>query len=373
MKKYFLAVIILFIAISCSFNDGQEKVNNSELKTLITKAISGDKQANGKLSGLIDSDHIGKNQYNQLTVDAIKVNNKFFFAVTLEYPDPSLNIFAVYDENLKFYLLDKSLNGNISVECKNMDDNNLIFVQEYFLTKDVLKVSRFSIYKIQDTTVNLAYRSFAHLIKDQDTISQTITSLTNKYIITKINTTENPIQTASSDTFYYKSSQKKYLSKNNLFKYLVLNEINDFRWITIKPQLASNNNNGNTLEAENYSISLGKDWERVSKFTQTKYIKSKLTGELYFNNALHTKISVLQLPEGKKGEDYSLFKFNYPTNGVYKVRSTELNRQGENYVKIIEHSCGGNKYLLLLECPQNTYEKNKLIFENILDSFFIEC
>ena len=62
-----------------------------------------------------------------------------------------------------------------------------------------------------------------------------------------------------------------------------------------------------------------------------------------------------------------------PTHGDYKVRQTSLLYSGTKQIQFFEHSCEVKSYILLLVIPQDTFDKNKKTYNNIINSFFIEC
>jgi hypothetical protein len=366
----FLILAVLFCF--CSDRSESSKANSGQLQSLVVQALSGNSNANKSLSGLIDSDHIGKNQYNQLKIDSAIVDNKIFYSILLEYPEPILNLFAVYDEDLRFYLLDNSLNGNISVEWKPVNRKNIIFVQEKFLTKDVLALNRLSIYMLKDTIAELAFRTFTQIVKDKDTLSQSITQIIEDNLITtRISTGKEKALTNQVDTFYYNGEM--YLSKQEVFSNLVKEEIKNFRWIPIKPHLSSGSEDESTFSGNGYRILLNSDWKKIPDFIQFKYLKEKLTGTRFLSNSLDASISVYELPAGRNGEYFSKYEFEKTEEGPYEVRFTRLRRQGDSFFQIYEYSCSSKKFLLIFECPRNTHEKNRNYYDSVIKSFLIEC
>ena len=183
--------------------------------------------------------HIGKSDYNQLYIDSLFIGDKHFFSVLLEYFDPSLNLFAIYDGDLNFLLLDKSLNGYLSSEWNKMEDRKFIFVQERFLTKDVLSLDRLSIYEVFDSSASMVYRSLSQFIKDNKTYNQTVESITPNFILTKISGGNESTKTSLVDTFYFNSESKNYTSEKNIFNNYVKQEIGDFSWVITKPEIPS--------------------------------------------------------------------------------------------------------------------------------------
>ena len=237
MHKFFFTVLTVFtlVFLACSSDSNQKSRPN--LRKLIIEAIAGESNANVQLQGLISTDHIGNTDFNQLQIDSLFANGKYYYSVLLEYFDPTLNLFAIYDDNLQFYLMDKSLNGYLNSEWVELDRRKFVFVQERFLTKDVLNIYRFSIYEVYDTTAGLVYRSISRFVNDKDTSTQTIEKISPDFILTKISLKTNSKVTNQVDTFYFNSDLGTYLSKKDLFNSFVKKEMDDFEWIISKPQI----------------------------------------------------------------------------------------------------------------------------------------
>ncbi len=370
--KIFSIIIVSVMLISCSSDDDQ--LNSAKLKSLVNSAIKGDAQANLTLSGLIDKVHFGRNDYNQLSVDSSYMNKNYYYSILLEYPEPTLNLFAIYDQTGRFYLLDKSLNGNITVEWAQKGVRNYCFVQERFLTKDVLTIERLSMYTVRDTTAELVYRELSKMIKDKDTISHSIIKIDDNKIVTRIKNGTNITINNKTDTFYYNIGAGKYLSSRHIFKDFVKQEIKDFRWIPIKPQLVSSiYDDGIVLSGDGYQISLDETWVKNDQYTQSKYLKTNVSGVNFNNVSLGANISILNIPESKNAEDYCNFSFGKLTEGKYKMRSTKFVERNNFVFQISEHSCGSQKFLFIFESTRISYDRNTKLFDDIINSFFIEC
>lgn len=247
MNKLILFVLALFALAFSACSPGEEKLNSAKLRELITQAMDNNREANIELKGLIDTDLISRKDFNSLRIDSGLVKNKYHYSVLLEYFDPLLNRFAIYDDELRLYLIDKSLNGNLSAQWTDKDNRNFVFVQERFLTKDVLSIDRLSIYEVYDTTAGLVYRSISKLVKDKDTSTQTIENISADFIITKISGITDSKSINQIDTFYFYAGSREYLSTKDLFNNFVKQEIDDFIWINTKPQIPSSDLKNNPL------------------------------------------------------------------------------------------------------------------------------
>jgi len=247
MKKLILFVLTILALTFSACGPSEEKLNSAMLRDLIAQAMDGNREANVELKGLVDTELISRKDFNSLRIDSGLVNNKYYYSVLLEYFDPLLNRFAIYDDELRLYLVDKSLNGNLSAQWTAKENRNFVFVQERFLTKDVLSIDRLSIYELYDTTAGLVYRSISRLVKDKDTSTQTIENISADFIITKISGIADSKSINQIDTFYFYASSREYLSTKDLFNNFVKQEIDDFIWINTKPQIPSNDLKNNPL------------------------------------------------------------------------------------------------------------------------------
>jgi len=233
-----ILIIFLFLVAGCSSNNDKE-INSGTLRHLVSKALTGDPDANEKLKGLLNNQHINKTDYNNFTIDSLTLKSTRYYSLLLEYSDPVLNRFAVYDDKLNLYILDKSLNGYLSDKWIQMGTRNFCFVQERFLTKDILSLDRLSIYELKDDSVNLIYRSLSRFADDKGTSYQTVETVTPKFIVTKMTGLQDRALDNQPDTFYYNMNAKEYLSKWNLFNSYVKQQVKEFSIIPIKPQIPS--------------------------------------------------------------------------------------------------------------------------------------
>lgn len=237
MHKYILIIVALTTMLLVSCGSEIDKINNEGLRSLIVKAISGDPEANEKLPGFLTDKHIHQTNFNSLTVESLAINNKVFYSVLLEYYDPTLNLFAIFDDQLNMYLLDKSLNGYSSSEWNVLGKRRFVFVQETFLTKDVLSLDRLSIYEIFENSAALVYRSLSRFVKENKITNQTVESITENIILTKITGVFEKEDVSKIDTFYFNPGLEKYLSKSDLFNNYVKQQIKEFNWTVLKSEI----------------------------------------------------------------------------------------------------------------------------------------
>ncbi len=178
-------LIILFALLflySCSDKPKEEepkKFNGKILNKLVEEALWGSEKANYRLSGLVKPDTPPPDEYNQLKIDSVVTKEGIkFYSVLIEYPNPFYNVLAVYNENLLLYLLDSSLNGNIVTEWRNISGKLYLIASENFVSKDILKLSRISLYSMISGRFYLVFHSFTKLDKAGKIYQQSIETLT---------------------------------------------------------------------------------------------------------------------------------------------------------------------------------------------------
>ena len=380
MRLLTFYLVLIFIAASCSDNTEVPEsgvVNGNMLQSLVSEAVSGSIGANRLLSGLIDDDVPERRDYNQIDIDSFYLEGRTFFSVIVEYPNPSLNLFAVYDQYLEFYILDKSLNGNITSRWKKLDDKNLILVSEKFISKDYLKLERLSIYSVDGISARILFRSLNKLEKGGKEYFQTVTFISNEYIITSISGSSQEGLTSRRDTFYCNTISGDYLSPNNYFSTFVKNQIENYDFEPVNPQLTSTAESNGTPrlihDKRGYIIGASEDWREINNFVVRGYLKKPFAGYSYNNESLGAILSVIKLPDGGFAEQFLDVKFGEASGNTYKIRATEIISRGRKYFQYVEHNCRGQRFLLILEAPLHNYEESKKVYNTIISSFRIDC
>jgi hypothetical protein len=380
MRLLTFCLVLIFIAASCSDKTEIPEngvVNGNMLQSLVSEAVSGSIGANRLLSGLIDDDVPERRDYNQIDIDSFYLEGRIFFSVIVEYPNPSLNLFAVYDQYLEFYLLDKSLNGNITSKWKKLDDKNLILVSEKFVSKDYIKLERLSIYSVDGISARILFRSLNKLEKGGKEYFQTVTFISEEYIITTISSSIQEGLTSRRDTFYCNTISGDYLSPNNYFSTFIKNQIENYDFEPVNPQLTSTaETNGIPRlihDKKGYIIGASKDWKEINNYVARGDLKKPLAGYSYINDSLGATLSVIKLPDGSFAEQFIDMKFGEASGHTYKIRATEIFGKGRKYFQYVEHNCRGQRFLLIFEAPKHSYEESKTIYTTIISSFRIDC
>jgi len=391
MYKYLLIILFTLLFLNaCSEKPNEEepqKINGNVISKLAVEALWGNEKANFRLSGLIKPDTPTPDEYNQLKIDSIVTPNGIkFYSILIEYPNPIHNVLAVYNEKLSLYLLDNSLNGNIVTEWKNISGKIYLITSENFVSKDILKLSRLSLYTMINGKFYRVFYSFTKLDKAGKIYTQSIEKIDDNKVITRLSSNPKTKLNNTKDTFNFNSSENKYLSGKDVFTKFVVNEIKSAKWSIEKPELKletikkkeqttkqTQTSDYVSADLKGYKITLSNDWNKPIGIAVTDHLISRLEGVRYINEKIGATITVIQLPEGSTASQFVKYKFGNPTKGEYRVRSTKIIEQGKNYVQFFEHSCTSKTFLLLLQTPKYTYNEYKHIYDEITTSFFIEC
>lgn len=375
----FFLVFILIVTFCSDKTEIPESgvVDGNMLQSLVNEAVSGSIGANRLLSGLSDDDASERRDYNQVKIDSFYLEGRTFFSVIVEYSNPALNLFAVYDQYLEFYLLDKSLNGNITAKWEKLDGKNLILVSERFISKDILKLERLSIYSVDGFSAGLLFRSLNKFEKEGKEYFQTVTFISDEYIITTITGSSRKGLTSKVDTFYHNTISGDYLSPNNYFSSFVKNQIEDYEFEPANPQLTSTTETNGmphlVKDKKRFRIGASKDWKEINNFVARRDLKKPFAGYSYINASLGATLSVIKLPDGSYAEQFLEVKFGEASGGNYQIRSTEIFEKGRKFIQYLEHNCNGQRYLLIFEAPKHTYEESKIVYTTIINSFRIDC
>jgi len=398
----FLSTIILFT--TCSEKKKVESFHPVDGKNLIKtveEALWGSEKANFNLSGLVQPKTPSPDNLNRIFIDSTNYQkDKTLYSVLIESPNPLYNVLAVYDKNLDLYLQDNSLNGNISTKWQTYSDNKYLVASEDFLAKDFLKLSRISLYGFVNSKFYLLFRTFTKFDKAGEVYQQNLENIDSFRIVTHIIADKKSKLNNVVDTFYFNASKNKYVSSQDTFKNFIKNEINKADWKLEKPELLEatleqpvKENDGNdkkdekeeskvetppqkndvTVKPNGFQIWLNSDWKAPVSEPITEYLISRLDGFKYVNAKLGAQIMVIPLPEGSTSAQFVKYKFGKPSKGDYKVRQTDLMEIDNYQIQIFEHSCEQKSYLLLLKAPTQTYNKFKNLYNNIINSFFVEC
>lgn len=386
---FYLFLLYIFLITGCNSEDGDKsetKFHSAQIREITNEAIKGNDDKNNLLSGVIDLSLPVNQNYNKLLIDSLMLGKKKYYSILLEFSNPIYNCFAIYDDYLKCYLVDRSINGYMSTNNFTVGNHNFISLIENFLTKDTVEIQRLSIYSIKEDSVETVLKTFTKAIFPKEEISQEIKTISDNFILTLIRQPILGTNPVLPDTFFYDQKQKKYISRQSTFESIILGKINNYNSSTkkksinrledielLKTELANTSFQHNNNELKDYSIDIDSTWQEINNFSITQNLKKGIKGTRYVNNRLGTTISVAKINATDSAESY----FNQPlpnkTTGEYYVRFSNAFEQGKSILLFVEHSCKDKKFIIILEAPKFTYAKYKNLYENILNSFFIEC
>jgi hypothetical protein len=225
-----ITLFALSLEIGCSKNKIVEPVylDGQSLHTLVLKAANDYKPANDSLSGLFDLGMIENNLYSSIKIDSFYSGTKKYFTLVIEYPNPLFNRFAIYDTLSNCYLIDKSLNGKLTLEVLGIRDFSFIKMLEEYALHDSLLLKRLSFYSKISDSISLVYRSFAELKTNKLQINQTITLITPDSLKTQFTLPKKYKSKFTGDTFFFDTQNKKFVSRRTAFDSLVYKEISTF-------------------------------------------------------------------------------------------------------------------------------------------------
>ncbi|MFO7447398.1 MAG: hypothetical protein R6W90_13590 [Ignavibacteriaceae bacterium] len=360
------------------------------LTQLVLDAVNGNESANDSLSDLFDYSMPQPGDLNNLIIDSLTLlSGKIYYFLLVEHNNPVYNRFAVYDSALNVYLVDKSLNGNLSLSKNDTIAPHLVSIKEEFVSKDTLKLERLSLYNLDDSSVVLVLRTYLKLNMPRTAHTQNIEEISEDRIKTSIKSSRSSIINNKGDVFLYNESARAYLSQQDIFHKFVINEIKNFNIVTKKPEITDEQSalnsvgitpgsdtitfTGNTNNKMGFYLTLDEGWKELNKIGITEHLKRKFTGTRYLNSTIGATISVVQLAPEDSAEMY--INYNLTTLGEikYKVRNSEKIETGKDFVQFFEFSCGTKKYLMIFEASKYTYEKYKQMYVDIINSFNMDC
>ena len=232
--------MFLLLFFGCERKPGEvttEKISSAVIKDLVKDAIDMNTIANNKLSNLIDYSIPESKNYNSVIVDSIIANNKTYYYVLLENPNPTCNRFAVYDSLLTPVLKDESLNGNLSLEKIKSGSKDFIKIDEAYLSKDTLLLNRLSLYSSNPSGFSMVFRTHTKLAKPDIEYFQDIVELSDTLIRTKISSSKKSEINNKEDYFIFIPATNVYVSNDNLFDEFIKKEVGSFNYNPVKKEL----------------------------------------------------------------------------------------------------------------------------------------
>lgn len=388
MSKYFdFTVKLLFtVAISLIFSNCnlfEKKLNLEytvpEVRGFAFSAVKGDSAANAKLNNIIDSTFRLPVVFDYIKVDSIISEKGKYFLVLLSHKNPFYNRLALYDKDLKQLLLDKSLNGEIVLKHNITQSKLTIEATENFYSKDIIKITRHSIYEQVKNSFVLVFRTYSKLALPDKTYEQHITNYGNDSISTNIvSTIDGDI---GNDVFFFNKELNRYVSESNTFEKIVMTEVSDNVNQPINPQLMYDLTNKNQAEDDpnyflqnnHFLLNLPKNWTLFKNYSASENFKKPIVGFKYLCDSLNSSIFVAPLRAEDAAENFIDTKLSNKSKGKYKVVFSDTIEEGNFILQFYEFSCSNRKFLLLIQIDKANFKTSKKYFEDIINSFTIDC
>lgn len=385
--KILITLLALFILFACNDKKNEPKVfNGKEFNRLVNGYLNGDSASTAITGFLFNNADANLIKVNELLIDSISISadTKFYYLI-LEAQNPAYNLYTVIDNKMNVHLKDNSLNGHLNSQIQNIDGKRIHIIEESFTSQDTFKVQRTSFYDFTNSTVSLIFRTITAFNFGNSTITASVETFNDQKILIDFNNFNSPSFDLKEDEFIFDATTKKYISENNFLRNYALEQINKYKSrktlndITDKSSFekifygADNNKVSTAIFNTDYSIFLTDDWKEFENFSISKYLKKEFKGNRYVNQKLGASISIIKLPERDSAEVYIDLELSEKKNLSNAVQFGTLAETGKLNVSFYEYSCGEKKILLIFESPKYTYELNSNTYEEIINTFKINC
>lgn len=385
-----LLILFIFFFSSCKnqLKESKQTINGQELKSLVEESLKGDERNKNKLEGLFTFISDDYSKYNKIFIDSILIDSKTFYSILIEHQNPIYNLFAVVDKELNLYLKDESLNGYLNSNWKKSGSKIFAVVDEEFKSKDVIELKRISYYNIDELSCTLAFRQFTKIKTQEKLAEQNIVFISDTSINTEIVESKRIGKSNVKDAFRFDVAKNQYLSSQNKFDKLVLNEINnsifDVKGLqitdaeSIRRMLGIEKDSSMfdstlTITDNDFEIKLDNQWKKLGSFTISNLLKKEMKGFKFINTKIGAGISIFKINPQDSLESYFDKTLITQSKENKKQRVSDKFEDTKNKYKLFEYSCPTKKLILILESPKSTYENYLDTFNNIFKSFLIKC
>jgi hypothetical protein len=371
-------------------NNVQNPFNGKVLEQLVKESFSGNQTSNETLSAIRDTLLPLPSLFNKIIIDSLIIEKNKYYAVLVEFEYPVFNVFAIYDSNFTLKLIDRSLNGYLSL-LRRVDSKRMFWeVFEDFGSKDIFNLRRYNLYYVGKDTVVKSLRTNFELTTPKEKLIQDIVGFADDVINTKLYLSSASQLKETWDTFIWNNFNYTYKSqlsifdsvvtvtlaayKTKLFKPLIIDKISAMRSVGVELSADSINayNNFNN-STDRFTLFLPEGWRALKNVMVTKQLKKEMSGTLFLSSTLGASFSVVKISENEKAEDYFSISLSNEVKGNYSVRFSERISTRKNYIQCYEVSCVNLKYLVIFECPILTYLEHKELYEDIMNSFGVDC
>lgn len=392
LRLFLLLLSLSLLVTACREKPVVSSYSGKRIKQMISAAMNGNLAVNDTLGKLFDPNLPVTNNFHQYYFDSLTVQGKqkFFFAV-LEFPNPLYNRLVIYDSLLNVYLMDKSLNGNLTVNVSADSLFPLIQITEAFRSKDSIRLQRLNLYYAGRDTVTSVLRTFIQFNEGKKEYKQ-------KMVFPEIHTINATITSADkkekgfpiNNKYVFDSTRWSYITRDSSFEKLVLSLIQRYSFAYSKNQIVdkvtamksvgtqqtpdSAKKANNEVSKTGFSLTLPPEgWRTQKDVFITQSMKKPKKGIVYSNVSQGASFSVIEIAENEQAENFVFYTLDKENQGKYKVRYTDNIMIKKNYVRYFELSCLNKKYLVIFDVPLFSYQANKKVYETIINSFTIDC
>jgi hypothetical protein len=379
MKKI-IGVLIIFLSLwGCS--GGEKELSTGKLRELVISAASGSKTANDSLGGIFRLSSIpGKPE--TVMVDTLSFSGRKFLGVAVQFNNPLNNRFALYDEYLNCYLIDKSLNGNLLLNAVRENNFRYFTLEETYFSNDKTALKRFSIFRGDTSGFNLAFRTYIMMKTPDALFIQDLYEITSEMVRTNIKAPAfSGLNDLNDDYIFDKNLNIYYVRKAIYFDEFVTEFINSIKDTTnsfIAPLASTGKKDVDAIfeftsgSTPEYYLSLNENWRELRN-KPGFFLKKNITGSKFVNDILGSNIYVFKIPLYEAAEDYITINLDGKVNGKYTVRFSKEFEEDDYIKRFFEYSCKTKKFLLLFSAAKNTYLDNKQEYSEIINTFYIDC
>ena len=387
-KAIYFLVLVFILLTSCKENVEEKPFvfNGASFLSLVQNSIKGDVNSQNILEGLFTFDTELKT-FNKILIDSIEINNVIYYTLLLENQNPVYNLFAIVDKDLNLILKDESLNGYLELNFKKSGSRIYAVLNEEFNSKDVVQLNRVSYYSLEQYSSDLVFRQFTKIKTPAKEAEQVVTVISDTAIITSIFYPVSKKSKSEKDVFRFDVALNKYISDKSLFDSLVYREIRSLKISYKNPQLTDaesimrffNNRDSNTsanqvrINEKDFEIKLDSTWKKLGSITISNLVKKKLIGIKYISGKMGAKISLAEIAPSDSAENYFNQALNNSNTFTSVVRFSDKLIDNKNIYQLYEFSCPAKKILMILETPKSTYETNKNLYEEIIQTFLVKC
>ncbi len=362
------------------------RFNGKELNKMINAYLAGDSAAYSLIGVLFNNANPKLIKLNELIIDSLTLPaNQTLYSLLIESQNPVFNLFALIDKNMNVLLMDNSLNGNLTGSYHRIENRDLFILGESFKSKDTFNLKRTSLYQIKNNSVSLIFRALTGFSFGDIKINSTITAFDNDRVVLTFNSINATQFKEKTDEYLYDEISQRYTSEKNFLRNYAISEISKFKSKSGFNEIIDHNSflrilYGRNSEPvltkisnEDYSIELSDEWRQFDNFAVTQFLSNEFKGYKYINELIGSGISIVKLPLRDSLEVYSNVALSNRALYKHPVRFSQLIESGKYYYQLIEFNCNSTRILMIIETPKFTYEDNKDLLINIIQTFRVNC